>query len=267
MRDIAKAYEPDRYLASLLAPKSVREDLITLAAFLSELRKISLQVSEPLIGEIRFQWWRDALEAVPSNLKTGNPVADKFADLVRRYNVPQNLLSDLLDVHGHALHSASSVDDVAFDIELELTEGLGFRIAARILGYNENQDMLNAIVLASRCYGRARAGLTLPISMSHGRYPLPRQTDAKSYDEADCHKDMGQLCAEAAKYLQEFRAIMANLSGDRKALTTALLPVAVTEPYLKALQRADHDPSRDIAEIAPLTRVWRLCMAHAIGQI
>ncbi|PPC98496.1 MAG: squalene synthase [Hyphomicrobium sp.] len=268
MRTIAMAYEPDRYLAALLAPRSSRNDLIALAAFLSELRKIADQVSDPMIGEIRIQWWRDVIEAAPRGQLTGHPIADAFATVIERYDLPQNQLFDVLDAHAHQLYSASPSDEDAFNHELELTEGIAFTLASRILGCVENDVTLRAIALASHAYGRARVGLSLPMSLARGRFPLPRQNDMKSDDETDdITKYMRQLCSHAAQSLQDFRAIMATMSKDRKALTTALLPVAVTEPYLKALQRADHNPARDIAEIAPLKRVWRLRSAHASGRI
>ena len=268
LRSIAKGYEPDRYLAALLAPKSVRADLITLAAFLGELRKIADQVSDPMIGEIRVQWWRDTTEAAHPKQKSGHPIADALTDVLRRHDLSQDLLNDLLDATAHRLFSASPPDRLAFDQELELTEGVVFRLAARILGCIENDMTLRAIALASQSYGRSRVGLSLPMSLAHGRSPLPPHRNENENDEkTDIQKHVRQLCSDAAQSLQDFRAIMTSMKGDNTALITALLPVAVTEPYLKALQRADHDPAHDIAEIAPFTRVWRLRIAHATGRI
>ena len=60
--DIARAGEPDRYLAALLAPAPQREALLAMAAFATELARIPRRaVREPFMGEVRLQWWRDAL--------------------------------------------------------------------------------------------------------------------------------------------------------------------------------------------------------------
>lgn len=61
LRQAAIAREPDRYFAATLAPEARRYDLIALTAFAAELANIPTQVREPLAGEIRLQWWRDAL--------------------------------------------------------------------------------------------------------------------------------------------------------------------------------------------------------------
>ena len=59
---IAREGEPDRYLAALLAPAPEREALLALAAFAAELTRIPLRVvQEPMMGEIRLEWWRTAL--------------------------------------------------------------------------------------------------------------------------------------------------------------------------------------------------------------
>ena len=69
VRTAARAFERDRYLAALLSPRGVREDLLALAAFAGELARIPAFVSEPMVGEIRLQWWRDAIRA---GLKDGS---------------------------------------------------------------------------------------------------------------------------------------------------------------------------------------------------
>ena len=58
---IVRAADRDRYISALLAPADRRLDLMTLYAFDAELARIATTVSEPLLGEIRLQWWRDAL--------------------------------------------------------------------------------------------------------------------------------------------------------------------------------------------------------------
>ena len=55
-------HDPDRFLAALYATPAQRESLLTLYAFNLEIAKVRESVSEPMLGEIRLQWWREALE-------------------------------------------------------------------------------------------------------------------------------------------------------------------------------------------------------------
>ena len=54
--------DPDRYLAALFAPADKRPHLFALYAFNHEIARVRDSVREALLGEIRLQWWRDALQ-------------------------------------------------------------------------------------------------------------------------------------------------------------------------------------------------------------
>ncbi len=54
----------DRYACCLFAPPEQRVDLAALFLFNATLAQIRDQVTEPVLGQIRLQWWRDALAAL-----------------------------------------------------------------------------------------------------------------------------------------------------------------------------------------------------------
>ena len=83
VRQIARTGDPDRTLAALFAPRDARTDLLTLCAFNVELARIAEQVSEPELGAIRLQWWRDAVERADGGEVTGHPVADALCATLR----------------------------------------------------------------------------------------------------------------------------------------------------------------------------------------
>ena len=57
---IVCGHDPDRYLCDLFAKPKAREGLFALHAFNHEVAKIRELVSEPMLGHIRLQWWREA---------------------------------------------------------------------------------------------------------------------------------------------------------------------------------------------------------------
>ena len=59
---IARKADPDRAIAALFAPPDTRDDLFALFAFNAELARIADQVTEPGLGAIRLQWWREGIE-------------------------------------------------------------------------------------------------------------------------------------------------------------------------------------------------------------
>lgn len=67
-----RASDPDRFGASLLAPQPARERLWTLYALNDDLARAPLQSNEPLIAEIRVQWWIDQLDGIGRGIAPRN---------------------------------------------------------------------------------------------------------------------------------------------------------------------------------------------------
>ncbi|MEQ1651102.1 MAG: squalene/phytoene synthase family protein [Hyphomicrobium sp.] len=261
VRDAARSGAADRYLSALLAPRSVRADLIALAAFSSEIEKIAMQVTEPHLGEIRTQWWRDVL-SVDAGV-SGHPVADAFTATIRRHALPHERIDDFLDAHVHALYADPPADDRQLQLELDLREGVLFALAAHILGAPGLDPASGIIHDAAQAYGLARLGMALPFSLARGRVPVPVQAHDNSPDH-DWRMEIAKLNVTARRHMEHVRSAY---GAERSAVKAALLPVALVEPYLRALSQASNDPARDITDIAPLTRVWRLAKTHLRGRV
>src|SRR3546814_19768877 len=54
----------DRYLTALLLPPDARAGALALYAYNAELAKTRESVSEPLLGQIRLQWLREAVDGI-----------------------------------------------------------------------------------------------------------------------------------------------------------------------------------------------------------
>ena len=103
VREAARRTEPDRYLAALLAPRATGSDLIPLAAFVGDLARISYAVSEPIMGELRLQWWRDALVNLRNGMATGSPIADSVGGVMRSRGLPEALFMSIIDARSQDL--------------------------------------------------------------------------------------------------------------------------------------------------------------------
>ena len=67
-----------------------------LHAFDCEIARIRRNVSEPLPGEVRIQWWRDTIES-GSGESLGHPLARSLFVAIERYALPKQAFLDLLD--------------------------------------------------------------------------------------------------------------------------------------------------------------------------
>ena len=70
---IARENERDLWLAALFAPERLRPHLHALAAFAHETGSVAARVREPLAGEMRLAWWREAMAGARPEEAAGRP--------------------------------------------------------------------------------------------------------------------------------------------------------------------------------------------------
>lgn len=271
---MARQADPDRAIAALFAPSPVRDDLFALFALNGELARIAEQVSEPGLGAIRLQWWRDALERAETGETTGHPVADAFGDVLARRNLSRERIAGLIDARSFDIGETVMPDTRTLDAYLFDTTGGLFALAAEIVGAKgENQSLIAQA--AGQAYGRVRVMRSLPALAAKGRTYLAADALEKSgTTPADIFagNTTPGLIALLSDMREEARAALHeayfHLHGEGMKGTgldaagqTAYLPLALVEPYLKALAKVK-DPLHDIARINPLTRLWRLMRAR-----
>ncbi len=272
VRIAARAFERDRYLAALLAPRTLRDDLIAIAAFAGEIGRIPTMVSEPMIGRIRLQWWRDVIDA--GDRATGNPVADALNTSTARHTLPRSLIHSMIDAVEDRLVDQPFADLTALSTNTGNFEGALFRLAHMIRTGNSEPPLL---VEAGEVYGLARALLETPAELAQGRALLPRdmmQTHGCTANDwretrSDARRDetwrnlFRDVSAHVHRRLQEIAPRFQRAPADVRGAT---LPIALVRPYLKASQRADI-ATLEVCDVRPLTRVWRLWLAHRFAAI
>src|ERR1700733_11161323 len=60
---VVRQHDRDRFQTVLFAPARHREALFALYAFNYEIARVREIVHEPVLGQIRLQWWREAVNA------------------------------------------------------------------------------------------------------------------------------------------------------------------------------------------------------------
>jgi phytoene synthase len=264
VRTSARAHAPDRFYAALFAPAEARADLIALAAFTGEIERISRQVSEAALGEIRVAWWRDAFLSRGESGRSGNPILDAFAEVIRRRALSLGRIEDYLAAHADALYAEQPASDEDLIARLRIMDGTPFLLAAAILGIELDDETVDA---AGRAYGFARLGTELPYALMHGRALLPMARAPNPFNEAEATDWRPQIAWFAAEGGRALADVRRHLTGKPRLFRTSVLPLALVEPYFRALQSARHEPARDIVDIAPIARLWRIARAHWSGRI
>lgn len=270
VRAIARSLAVDRYLSALLGPREVRDDLVALAAFLGEIERVPVLVSEAALGEIRLQWWLDWLAGLDRDKRSGNPVADRFGAAVSGRGLSREDIGRLIEARTVELYSQPFANDADLIDFLDETEGIAMRLAARICGARSDadEDWLGA---AARAYGAARQLVRLPYLVRRGRWGLSAASgeDAIAADELGEAKARAGADAARSQMLQTTGGFFATLRATQRpagsAHLVAGLPAAMTEPYLAALQGGG-DWLREPVDISPLARAWRLWWTRTTGR-
>lgn len=261
VRRIAREGDPDRSLAVLFAPFDVRDDLFALYAFNVELARIAEQVSEPDLGAIRLQWWREAIEGAP----TGHPVADAFSETCRRRALSPARIEALLAARGFEIANKVMPDWPTLEAYLDGTAGELFALTAEILGASRDEPIDALCDVAGQSYGLTGLMRSLPIHASAGRVFLPADllhshgTSPERLFTGDANEGLKTLLGELRQKARDAQdRAMRHLNQHDASIGTSFRPLSLVEPYLAALAKIGGDPLRHIARINPLYRLWRM---------
>ena len=256
VRQAARDLDHDRYLAALLSPKAARPDLMTIAAFHGEVSRVPLSVHEPTIGAIRLQWWRDVIDNRGAGGAPGSPVADSLQRLLSADDAAVEDAASVIDAYEELLHPGALSRPGAVEAFATMGQGSAFRWAARRLGAEAPQQS-ELIGAAAQAYGRVQLMRALPglLRRGHNPFVVPQSGDWEMIT--------GTLLARARAALAEVRRD-ARLGGP--SIRDAILPVALVEPYLTALEGLGSKLTDEQAMISPLTRVWRIYAAKRLRR-
>jgi phytoene synthase len=263
----ARQGDRDRYWTALFAAPAARADLLALYAFNAEVARIPYLVSEPMAGQIRLQWWRDAIDLAAEDSRTGNPVADALALAVRRRGLPKSRLQSVVEAREFDLYTEPMGGVPELKTYLKATAGSMFSLAAQVLGAS-GADVETAAEFAGLAYGLAGLLRALPAHMARGHrfLPLPalEHWQPGSTPPPDLRRQLSDVRDSARRNLQRFREAQGALPPDARP---AFLPLALVEPALAQMDRPDFDPLTVTLEQGPLGRYWRLWTAALRGRI
>ena len=138
--ELVRRGDPDRFRTALTAPMPARADLMVIYAFAGEVARAPWVTSEPLIAEMRLQWWVDAVDEIFDATPRRHEVVDALSDVVARHDLPRDLLQRMIaarraDAYGEAFADADALDGYLRD-----TSAGPMEAAARVLGAGTGKD-------------------------------------------------------------------------------------------------------------------------------
>jgi phytoene synthase len=255
----------------LFAPAPDRRALLALHAFNVEICRVHTQVSQPLPGEIRLQWWRDMLAGQGHGGIEGNPVATELLWAMRTYRLPVERLSRLVEEHQFDLYNDPMPTMAALEGYLNDTSSALFSLAAMVMG-PPSSDVEHLARHAGLAQGIVEVVARLPLDASQRRLFVPQQALSKrGCDPEDIfagkqtprlRETLDDVLSEARKHLDTAYALLASIASN---VRPAFLSLAQVRRDLAVLTRADNDPFvvRTPAHLATLWTLWRASRSRA----
>jgi phytoene synthase len=270
--DTVRRLDRDRYRAALFAPRPQRDHLLSLFAFNIELSRVREEVSDATLGQIRLEWWREALEQSAAGEMLGHPVADALALARRRCVLPGDLLTDMIDARQSDLSATPMPDQTHLEDYLARTAGTVFQLGGYILGQRD-EHTAHLARHAGVAFGLAGIMRALPVHRAQGLVMLPRaEAAAAGVQTGDVRqgKTTDALHAELAR-LRELAEAHRAAAAEEFALLPpqarpAFLPLALVRGQLRALARPGRDPLREVPAPQHFTGFWRMWRANLTGH-
>lgn len=266
--ELVRRHDRDRYMTALFAPAVRREALFALYAFNYEIARVREVVREPMLGQIRLQWWREVIDAAFAGAPTRqHPIALALTATIREHRLPRALIEWLIDTRERDLDDEPPATMAALEDYAAGTSATVIALAFEIL---DARGTGAESVATEAGIGYALAGLlrAMPFHARAGRSYIPAEVAKRAgLDPGDygalrptpsLRRAVAEITETAGAHLHAARALRGKV--PRSGLP-ALLPAGIAARALVRLRRADNNPfDPHLAKPDPL-QSWRLLLA------
>jgi 15-cis-phytoene synthase len=272
--ELVRAHDFPRYVSTLFVSAPQRRALLALYAFNVEICRVPGQVTQPLPGEIRLQWWRDMLAGEDHGGVEGNPIAAELLLAIRGYRLPVERLSRLIEEHQFDLYNDPMPTMAALEGYINDTSSALFTLAAAVTG-SSSGEVDHLARHAGLAQGMAQVVASLPLDASQRRLFLPQQVLAKhGCDPEDIfagkqtpklREALDDLLSEAWAHIDTAYTLLGSVAPE---VRPAFLPLANAKYELARLMRADNDPFvvRPPSRFKTLWTLWRASRSQTFSN-
>lgn len=263
---LVELHDRDRALSLAFAPAETRDDLAALYAFNYEVARVREQVSQPLPGEIRLQWWRDTIEGASPGEATANPVAAALLETIERHELPRDAFDRMLEARIFDLYDDPMPSRNAFEAYAGETASALIMLAGLVLSPDGAGDSADAAGHAGVAQLVAGTLLLLPIHRARSQVFLPADLlqaagcTAEELLRGDREPATRAVAAMVALGREHVAAFQSHAAAMPRAIRPAFLPAILAGRYLDRIEAAGPSVLDCPVQIAALRKsydYWR----------
>jgi len=267
--------DSDRFHTALFAREPARSSLLALYAFNLELSHAVTLTREPMLGEIRLQWWREVFDEIYAGHGREHPVVHAVMDTIIKFELPRTFFDAMIDARSFDLEDRTLATRADLRGYLRGMSGSLFALAARCLLPAQDGSLDAAARSAGEAYGGA--GLLRAIAFHARRRKL--------FIPDDLAAETGLEAEEvfAGRMSEPLRGAILHLVGDvaqalgkarkdfkdarQPSTLPAFLPLVLVNADLSRVYEA-RDPFAPPSAPPPLfVRQSRILVAALSGRI
>jgi phytoene synthase len=176
---IVRRHDRDRFQTALFAPAAQRDALFALYAFNYEIARVRESVTEPALGRIRLEWWRETIAAAYDGAPPPpHPVAEALSEVIGAFAPAREHFARLLEARAADLHDEPPASLPVLEDYAEGTSSRLVNLALEVLGA---RDPAAADVGRHAGIAYAFAGIlrALPTTARTGRRMIPVEIAAR----------------------------------------------------------------------------------------
>lgn len=264
-RDLVRQADKDRYLATLFAPEPARRHLFALYAFNVEIARVREMISEPMPGEVRYQWWRDVMMGTARGIVVDHPIAHALLDTIQACKLPVKTLLDVIeartfDLYDDPMPSINSLEGYCGETSSALIQ-----LAAMCLTGGRDPGTAEAAGHGGVAYAIAGLLRALPYHARRGQCFLPVDLLARhgsSQDDVVSGRVTPGLLATLAALRgiarDHLRRAVTLVAQAPQKVRPAFLPLALVPAYLEGMERRGYHPFERLVEVPQYLRQWIL---------
>lgn len=259
----ARTADHGRWLCGLFAPEAARRDLWTLLAFNAEIARTREVVREPMLGQIRLQWWREAIAEAYDGRARAHQVMAPLADAIARRRPSRERFETLLDGRMRDLDDEPFATLADLEAYARATSATLSLLMLDMLGVDDGaaREAAAAIGTAWALVGLVRA---TPHLAAHRRLMLPSDLMGDINPESlFTGQPDGRLADVLRAVVDRASELLVEVRRHRHKVPApslpALVPARLLDRRIAHIRRADYlifDQPQEAPSAADPIRLW-----------
>ncbi|MBL1434635.1 MAG: squalene/phytoene synthase family protein [Rhodobacteraceae bacterium] len=245
---LVKAGDPDRFLSAQSAPPEARNALMAIYAVNLEIARAPWASPEPLVAQIRLQWWADEIGKIYHGKRVNShEILPALREVIFDHTLPREVFENLIEARHADLDSTPIAGRAGFDSYIKNTSGSVMALASKVLGATpEHMPIINDFAYGAGVAAMLRAA---PELQARRRSPLP--------------ENLSDVVTEAQNCIAKARRLRRHIPP---ALAPALLAGWRADATLNHARKHPEDIMRGGLEESPARKMATLRWRRLVGR-